>query len=322
MEFNSKQCAAFTKDGNFIAFGAKKDCEKQFVVLVPQKNKYYFFKPFKGVEKLTQAQLFRTVITPPPTVQDPFRLYDPMDDEFHGGVPLMSCYDSRVRQTMNEDAKGQLERGCQPDTLYSWGTWEKVLALKQVMGNKGPWQKGRSFYASRGPITTFGYGDIPVRIKLKSGVKFKKGFLYLDCSNVNAEESKTTVYYRKDGEWSDWAFCDSNVVHSWSYGTKEHYDEMVKEFWRYKEVHAKSLSQIGIIEFYSPRFQDDDIFFNSTLDSRLVYSQARFTAVMGGLVKLIESGDEGIMFNPSVPSYERQRSIHFETRRPTFWNDQ
>jgi hypothetical protein len=66
---------------------------------------------------------------------------------------------------------------CQPNTVYSWDSTPKLDMMNGEAGQTTPWaqQLSREIFARINPVATFEYAPIPIRFKLKKGVKF---FLY------------------------------------------------------------------------------------------------------------------------------------------------
>lgn len=149
---------------------------------------------------------------------------------------------------------------CLPDTLYSWGNWEKIRAIKKYFqSGKQDVRDMRTIYSSRTPLSSFAYGNISIRMKLKKGVKFKfirpntrsggyidvvqnravpqydfwKGHAgdhgYRTCSFLSKEEINNTILInwavQDDNALLDFPICSREVVESWSYGQPEHYED-------------------------------------------------------------------------------------------------
>ena len=75
------------------------------------------------------------------------------------------------------------------------------------------------------PAQTFAYGSTLLRFKIKSNVPFKR-------SRDEAKGYEVNVFPMD--EMPDFTFKDSSVVESWSYGTHEIYDEVVRDLVRIK----------------------------------------------------------------------------------------
>jgi hypothetical protein len=95
---------------------------------------------------------------------------------------------------------------------------------------------------------TFGYGKTLMRFKIKMGTPF--------VDHPKKELGKGEAGFTPMDEMPDFAFSDSSIVESWSYGTEEIYDEIVRDLIRLKSDkraqtyggdHTKSGSQKFIL---------------------------------------------------------------------------
>jgi hypothetical protein len=159
------------------------------------------------------------------------------------GYTLKSCEQPETRLTAYEGAADI----CFPDTLYHWTNKESLNWKTANTSDKSvlpfPQKRGtnKGMYFSRTPVSSHGYGDVSIRVKLKKNVRFE---LVSDARCFKLEKSydiTNTVFYRgykwpfhteniKEGGYlSEFIICDSEVVHSWSYGTQTHFNEMQDE---------------------------------------------------------------------------------------------
>ena len=124
---------------------------------------------------------------------------------------------------------GDISPECRPDVLYSWGPPEKVASLTNTLRQGQKWSGtpnpgGHSgVYATLSASATFNYGVIPIRIKLKNGVSFRSSDL---------DVPPGMVMYESRHHFNDFLISDARVIDSWSYGTAEHYDEVVEDILR------------------------------------------------------------------------------------------
>lgn len=121
---------------------------------------------------------------------------------------------------------------CSPDVLYSWGPREKMDGFKRTVPDDATWSslihrppspigaREPLLYATISPVATYAYGLIPVRLKIKKGTSYKL------TSNVQGSD-REIVYYPWPGE--DFILKTGTYVENWSYGTPEHYDEIVRD---------------------------------------------------------------------------------------------
>lgn len=151
---------------------------------------------------------------------------------------------------LKTDAEGFVDPECVPKILYSWGDWKRLKWLQLRLGAFGWGDRiliGQPLFVARSPVATFGFGSFderggyPMRVELAPGVRFRVlgvNTPWPDCARV--PDPANTVYIRALGSydgarpWGDYAaedfmICSSAVIRSWSYGTKESYDEIVRD---------------------------------------------------------------------------------------------
>lgn len=239
---------------------------------------------------------------------------------YHGsnsdvGYTLSHCHDpNHSYHNIKTDDQGQLLPGCMPDTLYSWGDWGKIAWYKQNYGAKGQWTTralDRRLYTTPSPLGTFAYGPILMRLKLRPDARNKLSFGSTSCNTLSDAEKADTVlvvyWNNKQGTGVDYILCSMGPVESWSYGTQENYDEVLREkAWveshDYKEY-----------ELYYKR-QGVDQLIGLTLDSH------EFTA--DGLNnnlrvarQLVDLKVGGIFADDPA-----QKKEHFKTAHPIYFN--
>jgi hypothetical protein len=160
-----------------------------------------------------------------------------------GFGPWKACEAAELDGRPIKNDGTHLVRECTPDTLYSWGGPEKVIWYLENLpsGKKWPGKLSRTLFTVPSAASTFGYGLYPIRVKLKPGVKARlvvdptsytcEG--YLSDGTLNDESVKNTVVarYRKSGGQSllEYAVCSSDVMESWSFGTPELFEEVLRD---------------------------------------------------------------------------------------------
>jgi hypothetical protein len=312
-----KTCRAFTKQGDEIKATGGENCSKHYSLYNQKARRWIVFAAFAGMDSLSEDQIFRLVINPPPTKDAPLRLYEPWNDQQDAHASYSRCLVNGF-QTMKLAANGNnLANECRADTLYSWGDQAKIDALKKLIGNLPKWRPIKTLYTSRGPIATFAYGPIPIRIKLMPDVRFVKSD-YVRC-DFDAANHRNTIYFRNSGDYSDWTFCDPNVIHSWSHSTAEHYDEIVKDVRLHDSLRKRGQRLAGYIEIYDSR-QSSNVFFNETIDGHL-FALSTFLGYLAGLQTRIQKGMGEIFYNPTLSGKEMTRENHFKTAMPTHFNE-
>lgn len=109
--------------------------------------------------------------------------------------------------------EGYINENCTPDTLYRW---ENPHSL-DFLNNPKSWKLvlSKPIFTSFSPLATYPYGPIPMRYKVKAGVKFRMVgvSMYnpkLMCNYLDREEIKNTIYVR----WTKamWGYYENRVV--------------------------------------------------------------------------------------------------------------
>lgn len=228
---------------------------------------------------------------------------------------------------------------CQPDTLYSWGPAEKTSDLKAAGWGIPFWtrmvegkMRHTPIFATTDPVGSFGYGPYAIRIKLKKGVRFKhdlnnslSAYQYCDEDHMSAEAAQNTVvvrYLSIPGGWPDkfnkqhpghtgsaldFIICGPGPIHSWSYGTKQHLEEILRN----QKVYAELKNSMGnewykYMEYYGK--QDGiDIFDTYNIDGKN-FSFAFYEQNIARHRQSIVSGASGVFYSPGTA-----KSGHFET---------
>lgn len=121
---------------------------------------------------------------------------------------------------------------CIPDVLYSWQSEEKIN-WNQFPQN--PLTGGKYLYTWRTPVSTYAFGNIQIRLKLRKDIKFRwfiknRGEVTFRCP---ADDQDNTVYvltttYQK--VVSEYLICSPNVLESWSTHTLGAYYEAANEY--------------------------------------------------------------------------------------------
>ena len=130
---------------------------------------------------------------------------------------------------------GYLVPECTPDTLYSWGDLGKVGWFEDNLKDGGKWpdKLPRTLYNVLSAANTFGYGDYPIRIKLKPGTRIK--LLVSDapfrCEDLSEGLALWARLVQRSGGFSfmEYNICSTSVIESWSFGTREQVDEILRD---------------------------------------------------------------------------------------------
>ncbi len=303
-------CAAYV-DSAFIQNVATGECSTTYFVSDEANKTTHIVNGDADFEKLTWAQVLERVRFPLPDSEHPDRLWAPYDNHPEVGFTLKDCRCSGGH-CVKQDAAGALIEKCKPDTLYSWGPQVKLESLQGWMGDPKNWVNDfRPLFMTRSPVGSFGYGPVPVRIKIRPDATWAvSNNGYSACSSASADTKKNTVFFRTES-LLDIVICSPAVIESWSYGTKEHYDEIIKEF-RWIEANGTS----GDVDLY----ENDGNPFDNDWDGHS-FSKATFLGYLSGLFKTAQSGSGKIYFNPKTPAAKRTREAHFSTTHPIYYNE-
>jgi hypothetical protein len=251
------------------------------------------------------------------------------------GNPWRNCYNSHDwEEPLATDAQGNLRSDCAPDTLYTWGPAKKVAALEQEMGESNWWLQ-QTLFTTATPVATFNYGQYPIRIKLKKNVNFKiiRGDstagnpLQGDCNHMSDEQMLNTVLVRvfNDGDevGLEYVLCSAGPIHSWSFGTRKHYDEMVRETaFILNPANQNSNPKHGAD--YQTYIEDPHNFhprfFGSQIDGD-AYTEAGLAKDLSRVLDLSANRAGKVYVNPdSHTQPEADLRAHFETKMPSYFH--
>lgn len=257
-----------------------------------------------------------------PTDTDPFQYY------FQVNEPELTyrwgnC-ESPAGQVLKVDSNGYMVPECTPDVLYSWGPQVKLDYLMQKIGGVGWPKEMRMLFLVRSAIGTFGYGDLPVRVKLKPGTRLKvlENHPSYDCTNLQ-EENTFYLNYQNFAHLSDFLICRPDVIESWSNVSETLYNEMIADY-KYMAAAGKTPQTV---ELYCSSHVCSD---SNHPEQAGLFSQNwdghdfKYPAFLNELKYLrtdIERKTHSqIYWNPSVPSAERTPRRHFHTDVPSHFH--
>jgi hypothetical protein len=216
---------------------------------------------------------------------------------------------------------------CQPDTLYTWEGPRTLAMLKSEAGDEKPWAKyfDKEIFSHINPVATFGYGPMAFRYKLKPGTQF---YLYTDnqistdgdglCEQLKVAQQENTIVVRawKNDSTSgvDYLICSPQVIESWSYDTKTHYDEIIASLnWNFDQTKTDATVNNWIPYTITSGTAD---FFDSGLDSR-DWSRDYLLKNLTKMRADAQSTGGNITYAAGVPHISAN---HYKTTRPIYWN--
>jgi hypothetical protein len=172
------------------------------------------------------------------------------------------------------------------DTVYSWGPASKVKALEKNLVDNGDWDvdpnPGHLLDSIFTAVGSYAYGPVPVRFKI--------------------DPVQKSVFRLR----IDHLLLGGKTIESWSYGTPEHYDEIVRDYLRFKS----DKPWIGYVG------NGHELFWDGGQDGHPV-TQDNLKASMLEMVRMILNHEGRIYF---AGGQCRNRALHFKTVFPTYIN--
>lgn len=247
-----------------------------------------------------------------PTSEMPIQVFHGPNKPFTGDN-LVQCPECD-KNTYSEEIKDNeiFNEKNKPDTLYSWTKIEWAQnRFNSLLDDKweGMW---RPLFLTRAPLSSYPYGDVSLRIKLKTGVKFKREKSHCE---VPLTEAESTIYMFS-GMMNEFVICSPKVIESMSISTKEHYDEMIRDYLQHKSKpqFASYYMRIGNSK--------DNGFFDSheICPDSVCYKEEKLISNLKLILELISNNQSQIVFNPDIPVKNRSAKEHFSTASPIYFN--
>ena len=235
--------------------------------------------------------------------------------------PLNGCQRPPAGLYLRLGADGKILARCLPNTVYSWGPFAKIELLQKLIGeaswDERPFAESTNkivgIYTVADPIGSFAYGDYSIRIKLKPDVQFVYQQGLWSCDQLSAEQKKNSVLIKiwNETEWTtaaEYIICSPHVIESWSYGTTEHYEEILRDA-EYVKSHpgGEYLSYL--------REQGKPIIFGANADS-MPFTEEHFKKVVE-LHKGL-SGKNGKVY--ARPDSEELLESHFKNKWDVYFS--
>jgi hypothetical protein len=313
---NRTSCFYYTNNYLKVAPALASKCDNLHVMLNPFNEKLELVEEVENFDNLSLDEIFNRF---KPTLQEVFQLWAPYDNDSKMGFSIQGCrVPAYGHHTIKEGAYGLID-DCKPDTLYSWGPVGKKDNLEQWMGSSGSWVKSiRPLFMVRSPVGSFGYGIVPIRIKLKSNLNWERtDESHLHCDSVSEAKKQNTVFYRpykvrSDAYLLDYTVCAPGPIASWSYAHKQHYDEIVKE---YSWIKIKPETEF---ELYISGANALSHFYSGV--DGYNFSEGSLVNYLRNMLNMIDRKEGKIHWNPSVPNSQRTLNEHFKTSVPMYYN--
>ncbi len=278
------------------------NCNEKFAPILPEDspNRTKFQELIiKGPEKIT--------------LQDLLILWYPEFKAESARIPyFFSCQKEPWGKIVGGDDTW-LSKRCSPDVLYSWGPIEKLQTIQNRLRDGQRWVGSPNpraealtgvLFTSLSAASTFNYGQIPIRIKVKPQVVFKK---------TEWGASQRVVAYR-DGQFQDFAISDSSVIESWSYATPELYDEIVRDILRITSGKRAVSYNIG----EPVKSKGIDRLLSKCADTHIhSCDSTRLKRQLFKMAEMILNGEGRVYY---ADGSCRNRKRHYETLKPTYIN--
>lgn len=209
--------------------------------------------------------------------------------------------------------EAMLEKNCQPDVLYSWGPLSKLNNIQRHLpdgedwtGNPNPYKTSTGVWATISPVSTFNYGLIPIRFKLKKETPF--------TNRKDTDREGIIAYSLPD--LMDFIIPSGEYIESWSYGTIELYDEIVKDILRIRSG-KKVVTYYHLTQDLVHTTNNIKRVFKSGVPENEKQTEAVLKTRLLALIKMI-------LNNEGKVSYQNQAcrnwKMHYSTEKPTYFN--
>jgi hypothetical protein len=207
------------------------------------------------------------------------------------GFNYKSCKKNTINGTTHPfDRNGVFNKKCAPEVLYTWQPKNMLYHYTSTTSENDLLFLERIFLW-RTPMGSYGYGDAPIRIKLKKTVNFVELPYYHRQNALNAigwygkdARIETCNYWKKTlnapdesiyvvtfGDKENWdsrgvheyIMCDSSSIESWSVVSPEVLQEMQWEIDQVRDTHQKQADGFDLLiqnagDPFNQRTQDAD----------------------------------------------------------------
>lgn len=296
----------------------KVDCDESTIALADSSSNFQYFQNL--LKKGEEVSLDELLV-----------LWYPEEKEFEEDPYFYNCQSNPwgpLDSTVKVEALNYLEQGCKPDVLYSWGSEAKLETIKSNLSNDSEWRQSpnqrenseiQDIFMAMSPATTYGYGSVVVRFKVKKETPFPVG-----ASHVFDYEDKrelTGVRVRQD-VFQDFTINKSSFLESYSFGTAQIYDEIVRDVLRYKN--KKRAQRYSGVSRSEDGWSFVSIDANDGLDNLFTFrpdgkdqSEEVLKRRLLAHIKMVLNGEGRVVFQKGVC---QNQGKHYETDKPTYFN--
>jgi hypothetical protein len=256
-------------------------------------------------------------------LQDLLKFWVAGDAHPGGPNPFTACLD-----------RDQEHHPAQPTD--DWGPMKKIRDLEGSIG-AGAWAKRPFFndalFLAESPASSFGYGSdddaggYAFRAKIRPGVRFKFLRDAPACTSYEEAEASNTVYIHiftndhgdgKQISGQDFVLCSSGPLESWSYGTKQFYDEFVNDVVRIRDP-ARKNDHISYMTRPDAHGKFQPAIFELGSDGHPFSTGQLINSLKLQLVLSAESGGK-VYYNPKLRASPGTAEAAFKTRLPSWFN--
>lgn len=250
-------------------------------------------------------------------ISDFLRLWYPANLNLKNQAYFFSC-ESQPWGALQADASGSIPSRCAPDVLYSWGPRVKLETMKKQLANGAEWKGSPNphpgstgdLWLTISPSSSFSYGLIPIRVKIKPGVRF--------TTSPDEKPGIVNVPNQQREHLADFVISDASVIESWSYGNPELYDEIVKDILQISSGNraitynlwdfpgANDIQGTGLDRLYKGGTSERGAQSEETLKRNLLE-----------LIRMILAGDGRIHYASGTC---HNRIVHFSTLKATYFS--
>ncbi|MGE3262275.1 MAG: hypothetical protein AB7K68_10890 [Bacteriovoracia bacterium] len=249
-------------------------------------------------------------------LEDFLKLWYPAD--FNKSLPdpaIFACETAPMEKLKLEVGEALPER-CKPDTLYSWGSLAKMQAVSRNLADNATWPHwvnpdipGGFIFTSGSAVSTYGYGPYLIRFKMKEGTPFVAHKYGVPPEGGVAAK----IRYR------EFIFNESSTIDSFSYGTAEIYDEVVRDLIRYKSgqrVVSYTPPSRWLEVFQGKEPKGLDRLYAQAEDGNIQNEKTLKIALLT-LIKQILNKEGRIQYSKEAC---RNRLRHYSTSKPSYIN--
>ena len=288
-----------------------------------------------------------------PTFMNPYKQLNPVKNWRGKGFGFKKCLNREFANFPIKIIKNDypqkyfylLDSDCLPDVVFSYTNNNTIKGYSRTYSKKAKnWNtkfkitfsgwSPNSLYTHPSPIATFGYGLRAMRLKLKKGVRYiyspHDTIIGLACNNLSLKEQRNTVMVRvfarrkSAGDHQDnvikynmeVTICAMDLVHSWSFGTPQIYDEQVREYIWVKENRFKR----GTHLMYRHKKLAPILYMGDGYDSKDFTPGVLHRNFQYNLKDQLRGKKGKVFYNPTLPKEERTLKNHLKSKIPLYWN--